>query len=82
MRADQRTTRGEDQRGIVVLLRGGIEFWNTSAYKIRFCFCGDGGERMEGRGLLLGGRGREQGFGIFGEVLCAVGGVEAFGEDN
>lgn len=37
---------------------------------------------MEGRGLLGRGRGREEGFGIFGKVRRAVGRVEAFREDN
>ena len=37
---------------------------------------------MEARGLLLGGRGGLEGFGIRGEILAAVRGVEAFGEDD
>lgn len=37
---------------------------------------------MEGRGLLRCGWGGEECLGVGGEVLRAVGGVEAFGEDN
>jgi len=32
--------------------------------------------------LLFGGRGGEEGFGVFGKVLAAVGRVKAFGEDD
>lgn len=45
-------------------------------------FEGEGGEGVEGRGLLRGRGGGEQGFGVFGEEGGAVGGVEAFGEDD
>lgn len=37
---------------------------------------------MEGGGLGGGGRAGEQGFGVGGEVLAAVGRVEAFREDD
>lgn len=37
---------------------------------------------MVGGGLGGGGRAREEGFGVGGEVLAAVGRVEAFGEDD
>lgn len=37
---------------------------------------------MVARGLLFGGRGGLQSLGVGGEVLAAVGGVEAFGEDD
>lgn len=37
---------------------------------------------MEGGRLRGGGRRREQGFGVLGKVLRAVGRVEAFGEDD
>ncbi len=32
--------------------------------------------------MLFGGRGGEEGFGVFGKVLAAVGRVKAFGEDD
>lgn len=37
---------------------------------------------MEGRRLLFCWRRREKGFGIFGEVLAAVGTIKAFGKDD
>ena len=37
---------------------------------------------MEGRRLVFGGRGGEEGFGVGGEVLAAVRRIEAFGEDD
>lgn len=37
---------------------------------------------MEARGLLFRGRGGLQSLGVRGEVLAAVGGVEAFGEND
>jgi len=37
---------------------------------------------VEGGGLGRGGRAGEEGFGVGGEVLAAVGRVEAFGEDD
>jgi hypothetical protein len=37
---------------------------------------------VEGGGLLFGGGRWEQGFGVGGEVVAAVGRVEAFGEDD
>ena len=37
---------------------------------------------MEARGLLFGGRGRLERLGVGGEVLAAVGGVEAFREHD
>ena len=37
---------------------------------------------MVGRGLFMGWRRREQSFGVGGEVLAAVGGIEAFWEDD
>jgi len=37
---------------------------------------------VEGGRLLFCGWGGEQGFGVGGEVVAAVGGVEAFGEDD
>lgn len=68
MRPDQRPARREHKRGIVIFLRGRVEFGDTPAHKIRFSFCGDGRERVEGGGLFLCGRGGEQGFGVFREV--------------
>ena len=37
---------------------------------------------MKAGGLLLGRRGGLEGLGVGGEVLAAVRGVEAFGEDD
>lgn len=37
---------------------------------------------MEARRLLFGRRGGLEGFGVRGEVLAAIGGIEAFREDN
>lgn len=37
---------------------------------------------MEARRLLFGRRGGLEGLGVRGEVLAAVGGIEAFGEDD
>ena len=37
---------------------------------------------MEGGGLVFGWRRGKEGLGVGGEVLAAVGGVEAFGEDD
>lgn len=82
MSPDQRPARREHKRGIIVFLRGRVEFGDTPADKIRFSFCGDRRERVEGGGLFLCGRRGEQGFGVFGKVRRAVGGVETFGEDD
>lgn len=57
-------------------------FGNAAAEEVSFCFDREGGEGMVGRGLGGRWRGREEGFGVCGEVLAAVGGIEAFGEDN
>lgn len=37
---------------------------------------------MESWGLSSGGGEGEEGFGVFGEIRGAVGGVEAFGEND
>lgn len=73
---------GEEEAGVVVFLRGGGVLWDGAAEEIGFCFGGEGGEGVVGGGLRRGRGGREQGFGVFGEVLAAVGGIEAFGEDD
>lgn len=73
---------GEEEGGVVVLFCGGYVFGDAAAEEVGFGFGGEGGEGVVGGGLIFGGRVREQGFGVFGEVLAAVGGVEAFWEDD
>ena len=72
---------GEEEGGVVVFLSRGDVFGDAAAEEVGFCFEGEGGEGVVGGGLGGGGGGGEEGFGVFGEVLRAVGGVEAFGED-
>ena len=72
----------EGQGCVVVFLCLGVEFGDGAADQICICFCGHGREGVEGGRLLFCGWGGEQGFGVGGEVVAAVGGVEAFGEDD
>jgi hypothetical protein len=80
--ADQGARWREDQRGIVIFLGGGFQFWDTAADQVGIGLGGDRGERVEGGGLFLRGRGGEQSLGVFGEVCGAVGGVEALRQDD
>ena len=82
MRRQQLPLRIKQQRRVVVLLRLGHELRDAAAEEIGLCFGGEGGERVVGGGLGGGGRAREEGYGVGGEVLAAVGRVEAFGEDD
>ena len=80
--ADQRARWGEDQRGVVEFISRRVQLRDTASYEVCFGLCGDGGEGVEGGGLVFGGRRREKGLCVFGEVLGAVGRVEAFREDD
>lgn len=82
MRRQQLALWIKQQRRVVVLVRLGHELWDAAAEEVGFCLRGEGGERVEGGGLGGGGRAGEEGFGVGGEVLAAVGRVEAFGEDD
>lgn len=72
----------EDEGCVVVFFAFCFELGDAAADEIGFCFCGELGEGVEGFGLLGGGRGGEKGFGVFGEVLGPVGGVETFRQDD
>lgn len=82
MRGQQLALWIKQQRRVVVLLRLGHELRDAAAEEVGFRLRGEGGERVEGGGLGGGGRAGEEGFGVGGEVLAAVGRVEAFGEDD
>jgi len=66
----------------VVFFGGGDVFGDAAAEEVGMGFGGHGGEGVVGGGLVsCGGRG-QKGFGVGGEVLGAVGGIEAFREDD
>lgn len=66
----------------MVFLRRLDVFGDAAAEQVAFTLGRELGEGVEARGLLFGGRGGLEGLGIGGKVLAAVGGVEAFGEDD
>ena len=66
----------------MVFFGGGDVFGDTAAEEVGFGFGGEGGEGVVCRGLVFGGRRWEESFSIFREVLGAVWGIEAFGEDD
>lgn len=72
----------EEQGRVVVFLRGLDIFGDAAAEQVAFALEGQRGEGVEARRLLFGRWGGLQGLGVGGEVLAAVGGVEAFGEDD
>jgi hypothetical protein len=78
----KRAVRGEGQGCVVVFLRRFLVFRDAAADEVGFGFRGNGRERMEGRRLLFCWWGGKKSFGVFGEVLAAVGTVETFGEDD
>ena len=82
MRRQQVPRRREQQRRVMVFLRRRRVLWDRAAEEVGVGFAREGGECVEGGGLGGRWRVREQGFGILGEVGRAVGGVEAFGEDD
>ena len=74
---------GREEQGRVVVSLGGLDvFGYAAAEQVAFALDGQLGEGVEARGLLFGRRGGLEGLGVGGEVLAAVGGVEAFGEDD
>lgn len=66
----------------MVFFRRGDIFGDAAAEEVGACFGGHGGKGVVGGRLLLGGGTREKGLGVGGKVLRAVGGVEAFGQDD
>ena len=66
----------------MVFLRSLDVFRYAAAEQVAFALDGELGQRVEGRRLFLGRWRWLQRLGVRGEVLAAVGGVEAFGEDD
>jgi hypothetical protein len=84
--------RREGQVGVVPLLSvfavcglgAGVvdDLWDAAADDVRVCLFCEARQRVEGWGLGLGWWRREERLGVLREVLCAVGAVEALGEDD
>lgn len=80
----------EDKTGVIVFVgrpsRGGrvlrVSFGDRTTDQVGVCLLSHSGESMEGWGLLGCGRGGEQRLRVTGEMLRAVGRVEALGEDD
>ena len=66
----------------MMLVRRRRVFRNAAAEEVDVCFGCKRGERMVGWRLRGGGGRGEERFGIVWEVRCAVGGVEAFGQND
>lgn len=82
MSSNQGARRRKDQRRVVVLLALRFQLGNATSDKVSVCLGGDRRQRVERGRLFLRRWGRVKGLGVFGEELGAVGGVEAFREDN
>ena len=82
VRGQQVAPGREEQGRVVVFLRGLDVFRYAAAEQVAFALDGQLGQGVEARRLLPGRRGRLQRLGVGGEVLAAVGGVEAFREDD
>lgn len=82
MRCQQLALRRKEQRSVVIFFRRRYILRDTSAEHVCIRLGGEGGQGMERRGLFLRGWRGEQGFGVFGKVSGAVGGVEALRKNN
>ena len=78
MRGQQVSLGREEQASVVVLLRRGHVFGYAAAEQVAPALDGKLGQGAEARRLLPRRRGRLQRLGVRGEVLAAVGRVEAF----
>ena len=82
MRSEQ-VSLGREEQGRVVVFLGRLDIFRYAApEQVALTLDGQFGEGVEARGLLLGRRGGLKRLGVGGEILAAVGGVEAFGEDD
>ena len=82
VRSHQVPVGREEQGRVVVFLRRLHVLGYAAAEQVAVALDGERGEGVEGRRLRFGGRRGLEGLGVRGEVLAAVGGVEAFGEDD
>ena len=82
MRRQQVPLGREEQGRVVVFLRRLDVLRYATPEQVAFALDGERGEGVVARRLLFGRGRRLQGFGVGGEVLAAVGGIEAFGEDD